>query len=494
MPTDRSARPLAPPSLPLLLAGLMLSGAAAAAELGALTVSSDFGRPLRATVEVLDLVPGSAPAAAAAIASPETYRELSLPFPDSLAGATATLVPTSGGRWLIRVEGRAPVAEPDFNMVVSLTTDRGRQLRNYRLVQPAAAADILGPAVAAPTAEVVPSPSATAHPPPRPLEAGAHPAAGSNTAATAQASAPVPAQAPVQAAGAAPAPAPAMVTVAPGDTATTIARRLAPPEVTDAQAAMALYRVNTARFQGSVHRLPAGVVLNVPDASAWRELSPAKAVAALRGAAPAAGVPQAGGDRLVLGGGSGRARGADGDGGTGRATGAVAHEAAMAEAQSRIRELESIVEKLRRLLEATDAKLAAMQGELDAARRPAGVAPAVVAAPAASVSSGVPATPPPAPRAADPVRAAVPPPAPPTAAEEFDLLWPAVGGALLVAGGVAVALVLWRRRRDALEAAADHDDEPLHEGRYDTETQGPYGIRTRSRYNTEPATMARRAA
>ncbi|MFM1990879.1 MAG: hypothetical protein RJA99_3836 [Pseudomonadota bacterium] len=444
MPPDRPARRLAPPPLPLLLACLALPGAVGAAELGALAVSSDHGRPLRATVEVLDLPPGVPPAAAAAIASPETYLELGVPFPGSLAGATATLVPTPDGRWLIRIEGRSPVAEADFNMVVSLTTDRGRQLRNYRLVQPTVSPGGAPAAAPPPSAAVerpAPGPAADASPVPAS-------AAGSSPSSAAPPASDI-------------APVPGTVTVAAGDTATAIARRVAPADVTDAQAAMALYRRNTASFQGSVHRLPAGAVLTVPDAGAWRELSPAQAGAALTAApwpGPIAAAPSRAGDRLVLGGGSGRARGADGDGGTGRAVGAVAHEAALAETQARIKELESIVEKLRRLLEATDAKLSSMQGELAVARR--AVAPTIGADPA---------------------------PAPPPASvpSDDDLLLPAIGAVALVAIGVAAVVVLRRRRR---EAAALHDDDqdPLSEDMYHS---GPESL-----YETEPATAAPRAA
>jgi pilus assembly protein FimV len=425
------------PWLLCVVLALLCSPTVRAAELGPLTVSSDFGQPMRALIEVGDLSPNDAQGAVAMIASPDTYRELGVPYPSSLQGASAKLVPAADERWAIRIEGRAAVVEPDFNMVVSLITIQGRQLRNYRLMQ-SHAPSAGDQAAAAPEA-------ARAVPVREPMVAAGPPIAAPPVAAPPVAAEPrLPAVRPLQ-------PNAVTVSVAAGDTATLIARRFKPDDVTDAKAAMALFRANESRFQGSAHRLPAGAVLRVPEPEAWRALSPPQAVAALRAQAPLPGIvatSAAAGDRLVLGGGSGRARGADGAGGTGRAVRAVAHEVAMAEATSRIRELESIVEKLRRLVDATDARIRTMQQELERSRQ--GLVGVPTAAPAA---------PPTVPRT---VEASVE-----SGAEGQSVLVLALAGAVLGLLGLGGG-VLYRSHRRAgrhADRRADRsDDSPMPEG------------------------------
>lgn len=242
------------------------------------------------------------------------------------------------------------------------------------------------------------------------------------------------------------------VSVVRGDTATSIARRIKPEGVADEQAVMALYRRNEQVFLGSVHRLPAGAVLVLPDPDQVRAIPLAQARADLRAqgpvpgrvavaaaAAAAAAAPGPVGDRLRLSaGGSGRGKAADASGGAGERE-RIAHEAAMAEATSRITQLEAVVADLNLLIAMREqhvsnlARAVAEAGGLGAANgTPDGRVLSVGAAAATMIRSDA--------RAVAPVPVAPPEPQPPT------MLWSGVVGGLAIAAGGAVWFVRRRRR------------------------------------------------
>ena len=257
---------------------------------------------------------------------------------------------------------------------------------------------------------------------------------------------------PAATAVAAPAAAPtaASVTARKGDTATSIARRVKPAEVSDEQAVIALYRTNERAFAGSVHRLPEGAVLQVPDAIRMREVDLRSARQALRSqplaAAPTA--PAVARDRLRLsGGGTGRATSRHGGRGTGAATDAIAFEAAMSEASSRVRDLESIVADLRKLLDMRERQIASVQTELASlqggARSSDATTAPMLAGPIGAATATLVRVPakdaPLAPTAAGT----------PTSDPVIDPLM--VGGAVAVL--VLVGVLVWRRRRRAAHTA-----------------------------------------
>jgi pilus assembly protein FimV len=358
---------------PRALAGVLLfsgaaGGVAHAAKLGPLAVFSDFGEPLRAVIEVVEVSPQLRPVSAQ-LASPQIYAELGVAYPASLEGAMVRLFQQPDGRWLIRIATQRIVDERDFSLVVSLTTDIGRQVRQYSLAADVAAAPGRVAAVPASAPGRNGPAGVPGGPPPVVVPSGPSPVASAPALDTKTNGPSVPAPAP--AAERTPAESrPATVTVRPGDTATSIARRIKPDDLSDEQAVMALYRANERAFGGSVHRLAPGAVLRVPDGAAMREVDPRAARAALR-AQPfiPASPPAEGGsgqDRLVLaGGGTGRATSERGGGGrASAATAAIAHDVAMSEANSRIRELEAIVASLRKLLALREQQIAAAQDEL----------------------------------------------------------------------------------------------------------------------------------
>ena len=160
---------------------------------------------------------------------------------------------------------------------------------------------------------------------------------------------------------------------------------------------MALHRNNPSAFAGSVYRPRVGATVRLPDADQMRAVPSGIAEQALRAQAraPAAASRPAvsaerRGDRLSLSaGGTGRGKQPDASGGA--ANRAIAHDAAMSEARSRIQQLESIVKGLTQLIEEREKQIAAVSGQLKVAG--VAVAPAAVPAPA----GGMPVPPAPAP-------------------------------------------------------------------------------------------------
>lgn len=392
-----------------------------ASSLGPMTMKSALGEPLRAEIDLVDLTGAEAVRSILAIASPATYRDLGLAYPPGLEGANVTLVRRLDGTYGALVTTSRPVGGAEVNVVLSLTTTSGQQLRNYRVgARPDAAAasvplrppgvtaaapaigaftpsgaDAVQPSLtvtteaprgdSAPTAAIpsvpVPGVAPAVIAPPVPASAAAPSSAEPPVAAAPATPAPAPDRPPVSRAVAAdPARAampvvPATVTVVRGETATSIARRVKPGDVDDAQAVMALYRLNRQAFSGSVHELPEGAVLRLPDPDQMRELAPASARTALRAQRPdpsRALVTVPAGDRLRLSeGGRGGSKELDGGGSAAARQRSVAFDAAMNEAQSRIAQLQANVAGLTKLIEAKERQRVELEAQVRAAIAPA---------------------------------------------------------------------------------------------------------------------------
>jgi pilus assembly protein FimV len=416
--------------LTVLAAGLPAVVPAHAARLGAMSVLSERGQPFRAEVEVEE--GADAASAEPAVVSADTYRDLGLTLPASLRGARVTMARRdTDGRPVIRIQGTVPTEGPELVVVMSLGTPAGRHLRSYRLDLDApvsgGASRAAAAAAAAPPAlpgrelpGAVPMPPLTLTPDPARMEPPREvlrvealpPAAGTLPSPAAGA---LPSSAPMPAASAAPLAAvprseapvprspepmraeppraqPATVTFAQGETAASVANRIRPADVTEAQAVMALHRSNPSAFAGSVYRPRVGATLRLPDADQMRALPSGIAEQALRAQAraPAAAsrpvvTVERGGDRLSLSvGGTGRGKQPDASGGA--ANRAIAFDAAMSEARSRIQQLESIVQGLNQLIEEREKQIAAISGKL----KVVGVAVAPAAALVPAAGGGVP--------------------------------------------------------------------------------------------------------
>jgi pilus assembly protein FimV len=477
--------------------------------MGDMAVLSEFGEPLRAEIEISGLDAAAADTLDAAIGSPADYASLGLRYPSALDGALVRIQRRPGGRVTVRIATRAPIAESELNMVLALTTRGERSLRNYQLIG--------NPPAGGSTASNAPAPAERAETPLRldlvpvvpQAEASAPRAADPSTssaatsAATSAASPFVPAQpvaspppperaeaggraetmrrpegsrppsamrAPASERAAAPGPTASgerSVRVQPGETASAIARRFKPADIDESQAIMALYRRNQALFGGSVHRLPAGVTLTLPDETEIRQVPRHEARAAIRSRDEAAVAPAAPrSDRLVISGDESAPADSRGKMGTASATRAAALDAAKAEADSRIRDLQKNVDDLNRLLELRDRQLAKLQDtarrvadERDAASSAGGPAStgAAAAGPipvsasasaadtAASNAAGPVASPPPLRPAPEPVAQAQPMPAPAPAETGWFADWriqaaAGVLAAVFVLAGVAFTL------------------------------------------------------
>ncbi|UVW27744.1 FimV/HubP family polar landmark protein [Massilia sp. H6] len=410
---------------------VLLSAAASAAGLGKLTVLSALGQPLRAEIELTTTAGEDASSLAVKLASPEAFRAANIEFNPALLSLRFN-VEARGGRQFIRLSSTQPLNEPFVDMLLELSWNNGRLVREYtflldpaelRTTQPAmAAADTQRPAAAVAAAQARPATPPPAAPP-------AQPEARRDTAPLApRAAAPVAAPA-ADAPGSA---APARYRVRPGDTLSKIATRLKPADISLDMMLVSLYRANPDAFIGNnMNRLKSGQILSVPDAGALRGAGQGEATAVVvahaadfnayrnklagqvASAAPQR-TPQAGQsaagkitakveerptaanesqDQLRLSRATQTAAGAAGVAGDTAATeDRIARERELAQAQARVKELERNVSELESLMTVksrtgSDTQNAAAAGAIGAAAtgaadQAAAAAPAPVAKPA----------------------------------------------------------------------------------------------------------------
>ncbi|WP_409266206.1 FimV/HubP family polar landmark protein [Massilia sp. BHUDP2] len=241
---------------------MLLSSAASAAGLGKLTVLSALGQPLRAEIELTTTAGEDASSLAVKLASPEAFRAANIEFNPALLSLRFN-VEQRAGRQFIRVSSSQPLNEPFVDMLIELSWNSGRLVREYtflldpaelRNTQPAQAAAETRPAAAQPSAPL---------PQPRP--------------AVPQPAAPVaqqPQQAPApraEAPAAATAETPSSYRVRQGDSLGKIAAKLKPADISLDMMLVALYRANPDAFIGNnMNRLKSGQILSVPDSGAIR--------------------------------------------------------------------------------------------------------------------------------------------------------------------------------------------------------------------------------
>ncbi len=392
----------------LIAGALALPTAAFPLGLGKLTVDSYLGQPLSARIELLAATKEELDSLSAKVADPSLYQQNKLQYQGVLSRARVALERGPGDTAYLKVTSPTPVSEPFLDLLVELNWSSGRVVRDYTFLL---------------------DPPGTAAPPPvepiAPLRAGSAPAAPAARAPAASA------------APAAPRGAGDSYSVKRGDTLSKIASQYKPETVTLDQMLVALFKSNQDAFDGAnMNRLRSGAIMTIPNAveasatptteatrtvrvqasdwRAYRDRVAAAAPVADQGGGRTAGgrigtavedrTPAArpGSDQLRV---SKEAAGK----GAGAAENAVAREAQLREAQSRIAELEKTLKDLQRAVEIRNQTLAQAQTQAEAAT---GKAPAPTPPPSA--------TPPPAattpPPSAAPVPAAVPVP-PPVAAE-----------------------------------------------------------------------------
>ncbi|MEN9868672.1 MAG: hypothetical protein RL748_4262, partial [Pseudomonadota bacterium] len=115
---------------------LMLSNAHAAG-LGKLTVLSSLGQPLRAEIELTSVAPDEAGALVAKLASADAFRQVNIEFNPALLSLRFA-VDQRGSRQFINITSAAPINEPFVDMLLELSWNGGRLVREYTfLLDPA---------------------------------------------------------------------------------------------------------------------------------------------------------------------------------------------------------------------------------------------------------------------------------------------------------------------------------------------------------------------
>jgi pilus assembly protein FimV len=251
---------------------LVLSSAAHAAGLGKLTVLSALGQPLRAEIELTSVSPDEASGLVAKLASPEAFKTANIDFNPALLSLRFN-VEQRGGRQFIRVSSSQPLNEPFVDLLLELSWNNGRLVREYTF--------LLDPAElrATQSAQVAASDSARAR-------SDAAPAAARARADETRQAAERPAstrRAPEERTGGAPrgdspGGASSQYRVRPGDSLGKIAAQLRPAEVSLDMMLVALYRANPDAFMGNnMNRLKSGRILAVPGADAVGAIGDAEA-------------------------------------------------------------------------------------------------------------------------------------------------------------------------------------------------------------------------
>jgi pilus assembly protein FimV len=249
---------------------VLLSSVANAAGLGKLTVLSALGQPLRAEIELTSVSNEEAAGLVAKLASSDAYRAANVEFNPALLSLRFA-VEQRGGRQFVRITSPQPLNEPFVDLLLELSWNNGRLVREYTF--------LLDPAELRATQSAQVAPSAPAAPNARPARgSAAAPAAAAESAPAARAQRSARAE---ETAGE-----PAMRTTAAasryrvkaGDTLSRIAGKLKPVDVSLDMMLVALYRANPDAFIGNnMNRLKSGQILSVPEADSMRGLDAGEA-------------------------------------------------------------------------------------------------------------------------------------------------------------------------------------------------------------------------
>jgi pilus assembly protein FimV len=461
-------------------AAILGSANIGAAGLGQLTVLSALGQPLQAEIELTSVSKEEAGNVSVRLAPAAAFRQANIEFNPSLANLRFA-VEQRGNRQVVRITSSQPMNEPFVDVLLEVSSNGTRLLREYVVLL-----DPVGSRRAQP-AETAPAPA--------PAAAPAAPAARQ------QASRAAPAAAATESA-----PSGDSYPVKRGDTLAAIAGQVKPEGVSLDQMLVALQRSNPNAFVGNnINRLRTGQILSVPSAETARSVNNGEARRIVvaqsadfnnyrnRLASQVAGnaTGQGEGGQLASGKVTSRVEEQRNTAGESRdrlqvsrsgapVSGAdaeerIAQEKALAEANSRVKELEKTVGDLQRLLEIRNRDLAARQnqaaapaaGEKAAAAndKPAAEASAPPAATAptptptstpAADSAASAAAPAPAAQAAKPApKPAIPAPPPPEPSMLDELTGnPAVlgGSALLLALLAALGITRSRKAKQAKAA------------------------------------------
>jgi len=455
-----------------IASALVLSSAAHAAGLGKLTVLSALGQPLRAEIELTSVSPDEASGLVAKLASPDAFKSANIEFNPALLSLRFN-VEQRGGRQFIRVSSTQPLNEPFVDLLLELSWNNGRLVREYTfLLDPAELRATQQAQVAANEAARPRADSAAPGERARPQEA----APGAERPARPRRTPAERADTAERAGGA------SSYRVKPGDSLGKIAAQVKPAEVSLDMMLVALYRANPDAFMGNnMNRLKSGRILTVPGADAAGAIGEGEAhgvvvahaadfnayrnkLAGQVSASEAEKTPRAGQsgagritakveerptaanesqDQLRL---SKAAPNAPaGKGATASSEDTIAKQRELEESQARVKELERNINELQKLAEVRS------KAGAEAQNNAAAPAPAV-APPAAKAPDAVVVQDKPAPKKLPAIKPTVKPPAPAPEPGLLDfimdnLTYLGAGAAVLLLGALGIA----QRRRKAAE-------------------------------------------
>ena len=252
---------------------VLLSSAASAAGLGKLTVLSALGQPLRAEIELTPTAGEDASSLAVKLASAEAFRAANVEFNPALLSLRFN-VEQRAGRSFIRVSSTQPLNEPFVDMLIELSWNNGRLVREYTFLLDPAELRAAQPAQVPLDTRPETRPAAAPQPAPAAPVAPSAPVAQQDQPRQAPAATPAPAPRAAQPA----IDTPSSYRVRQGDTLSRIATRLKPADISLDMMLAALYRANPDAFIGqNMTRLKSGQILRVPDADALRGTDGAEA-------------------------------------------------------------------------------------------------------------------------------------------------------------------------------------------------------------------------
>lgn len=392
--------------LSVLVALALASTQALALDLGRIQVKSALDQPLLAEIPVHPDHPGEVDHLTATLAPAAAFERAGVDRTALEVPLAFTVVTGADGNKFIRVTSKQPVRKPYLDFLVQVTWPQGKMLREYVvLLDPVGMTSHTPSTVPATTASKAPAPARPAQQPaPSPSPAPAAPVSGGG-----------------QGGG-------TYGPVTYGDTLSHIARAHAIDGVSYQQMLVALKAANPdAFFRDNVNALKTGAVLRIPTREQALSVTRTAAVDAVREqnqtwqdahAAPTTVASAGGSSTPVAAAGSGtrsedhlalvppgKSAGSNAAAGGGQA-GATAsqlrqdlarskealssQQQANADLQSRVKALEQIADKNKRLLSLKDAEIATLQAKLAEARKQAGLpalpASSLVAAAAASVA------------------------------------------------------------------------------------------------------------
>jgi pilus assembly protein FimV len=219
----------------------MLPFGSHAAGLGALSVQSGLGQPLRAEIE-LQAAAQELQSLTARVASSEAFRQANLPYTAVAAGIRLS-VESRGNRAVVRLSSDRVMNEPFIDLLVELNWAAGRLIREYTFLL-----DPVSLAAPAPVAAQVDRPASG-------RTATRQPSTSTSTPAAAD-----------------------RYQVRRGDTLRGIAQTHRSGGASLDQMLIALFRENPSAFDGeNMNRLRAGAILKVPAEAAVQAIEPARA-------------------------------------------------------------------------------------------------------------------------------------------------------------------------------------------------------------------------